>query len=121
MARSHERSPSPSSSDSLLKRIKITHTSPEPEGANLLAQFADAVLDAANIHKLHINYIESEPFKYAVIDALFQDNLLQNVKNDCMNLSFSEKETDIYKVRRQNNLSKYREFTKKTRSVKPVI
>jgi prolyl 3-hydroxylase /prolyl 3,4-dihydroxylase len=104
MVRTHERSPSPTSSaDSLLKRLKTTHTpSHDSDRArNVIAQFADGVLsDPGNIQKLHTIYTANEPFKYCVLDKLFQDGLLRNVKDECLKeLSFTEKETDIYKVR----------------------
>ena len=102
MVRTHERSPSPhGSADSLLKRLKTTHTTSDPDaGRDAPAQFADGVLDPGNIQKLHTTYAANEPFKYCVLDELFQDELLRNVKDECLKeLSFTEKETDIYKVR----------------------
>ena len=107
MVRTHERSPSPTASaDSLLKRLKTTHTpssSHEPDSTrdSAIAQFADGVLsDPGNIQKLHTTYMANEPFKFCVLDELFQDGLLRNVKDECLKeLSFTEKETDIYKVR----------------------
>jgi hypothetical protein len=100
MVRTHERSLSPTTSaDSLLKRLKTTHTISEPGPGDPVAQFSDGVLDAGNIQKLHMSYAASEPFKYCVLDKLFQDELLNNVKDECLKeLSFSEKETDIYKA-----------------------
>jgi len=56
--------------------------------------------DPGNTQKLHTIYTANEPFKYCVLDKLFQDALLRNVKDECLKeLSFTEKETDIYKVR----------------------
>ena len=99
MVRSHERSPSPTgSSDSLLKRLKTTHST-NPDAGGPLAQFADGVLDPDNSQELRTTYMANEPFKYCVLDKLFQDHLLENVKDECLKeLSFTEKETDIYKV-----------------------
>jgi len=103
MVRTHERSPSPTASaDSLLKRLKTTHTpSHDSDPRDAVAQFADGLLsDPGNIQKLHTTYMANEPFKYCVLDKLFQDGLLRNVKDECLKeLSFTEKETDIYKVR----------------------
>ena len=100
MVRSHERSPSPTgSSDSLLKRLKTTHSTNPDAGGGPLAQFADGVLDPDNSQELRTTYMANEPFKYCVLDKLFQDHLLENVKDECLKeLSFTEKETDIYKV-----------------------
>ncbi|KAJ2988358.1 hypothetical protein NUW54_g9139 [Trametes sanguinea] len=77
--RTHDRSPSPQhdSEPSLLKRLK-----------------------------LHTEYDGSNPFKHVVVDKLFQDDLLQRVKDEALSeLSFSEKETDIYKVYQTGDLA----------------
>jgi|SRR5882762_4492517 hypothetical protein len=117
MVRTHERSPSPAASpDSLLKRLKTTHSSDPDAGTPPTAHFADGLLDAGSIQKLHKSYIENEPFKYCVLDKLFQDDLLKKVKDECLNqLSFTEKETDIYKVccARISARYKYLYFTRK--------
>jgi prolyl 3-hydroxylase /prolyl 3,4-dihydroxylase len=98
MVRTHPRSPSPepSSSGSLLKRLKTTHS---PESFDPIPHFAQGVLDAPSVQKLHDHYVCSEPFKYAVVERLFDDGLLRGVKDECLReLCFTEKETDIYKV-----------------------
>lgn len=79
------------------KKQKTTHeTAPLDD---LASCFATGLLDASNIDSLHKSYKTSEPYLYAVIDKLFQDDLLLKVKDECINeLSFTEKETDIYKV-----------------------
>jgi len=100
MVRSRDRSPSPSTS----KRIKITHgDSTDRSTADFDAappsHFAPEVLDHDVVQRLHSSYLASKPFKYAVIERLFQDELLKAVKDECLSeLSFQEKETDIYKV-----------------------
>ena len=119
--RTHERSPSPSSDanaaaadtasadgPALLKRLKSSHISDPPAappgaGASASADptphFAPDLFAPANIHRLHTEYDASAPFKHTVVDKLFQDDLLQRVKDEALaELSFSEKETDIYKV-----------------------
>jgi Rps23 Pro-64 3,4-dihydroxylase Tpa1-like proline 4-hydroxylase len=105
MARTHERSPSPSPTDALLKRLKTVHTT-DPDFPAPVTQFAEGLFDAGNIQKLHNTYAESEPFKHATVENLFRDELLRNVKDECLNqLSFTEKETDIYKVRQTGDLA----------------
>jgi len=101
MAQVRERSPSPEiPSDSLLKRLKTTH-SPLTSTVDHALLFYTGLFSAENVQQLHQAYTSSEPFKYAIIEKLFQDDLLKNVKDECMNdLSFTEKETDIYKVTR---------------------
>jgi hypothetical protein len=110
MAQVRARSPSPSStptSDTLQKRLKTSHPPSADEPTNIASRFHPGLLetDAANLQKLKTTYATNEPFKYAVIDKLFQDDLLKNVKDECINhLSFSEKETDIYKVSAKSRL-----------------
>ncbi|KAJ7724885.1 nuclear protein [Mycena metata] len=117
MARTHRRDSSPGASDSLtlIKKLKSSHVS-SPEGptnghvngvaADPTQRFADGVLDHTSIAQLNAGYASSEPFKYAVVEKLFQDDLLQKVKDECMNeLSFTEKETDIYKVNQTGDLA----------------
>ncbi|KIK98207.1 hypothetical protein PAXRUDRAFT_46888, partial [Paxillus rubicundulus Ve08.2h10] len=75
---------------------------------NIASRFYPGLLetDVANLQNLNTTYATNEPFKYAVIDKLFQDDLLKNVKDECINhLSFSEKETDIYKVNQTGDLA----------------
>jgi len=61
--------------------------------------FADDLFNAENIAHLNDEYKNNSPFKYAVVDHLFQNDLLENVKNECLReLDFTTKETDIYKV-----------------------
>src|ERR1700722_10005311 len=90
--------PLPPSSDfrpSLLKKAKADQSSDFDDSG-----FAHEVFDPSNIHNLHATYASNEPFKYAVLERLFQDELLQKVKDECLNeLRFEQKETDIYKVR----------------------
>ncbi len=66
---------------------------------NVLPHFANDLFDHNNIIRLNSSYVDSTPFKYAVVEKLFQDDLLKTVKDECLSeLSFTEKETDIYKV-----------------------
>ena len=69
-------------------------------GADPTPHFAPDLFAPANIHRLHTEYDASAPFKHTLVEKLFQDDLLQKVKDEALaELSFSEKETDIYKVR----------------------
>ena len=91
------------------KRQKVSHDpghhSPsaadaKTAGAKLCAEnLATGLLNEENVERLRQEYAESEPFKYAKVETLFQDDLLRKVKDECMtHLSFTEKETDIYRV-----------------------
>lgn len=62
--------------------------------------FADGLLDEETTDRLNREYRRSKPFLHAVVDQLFQDDLLTSVKDECLReLSFTEKQTDIYRVR----------------------
>lgn len=114
MARTHRRSSSPDQNDSstLIKKLKSSHVSTAAGGAattnghangsatDPTSNFADGILAHTSIAQLNAGYASNGPFKYAIVEKLFQDDLLQKVKDECMSeLNFTEKETDIYKVR----------------------
>ncbi|KAF8345556.1 nuclear protein [Amanita rubescens] len=100
MPRTHSRSSSPAEYDSA-KRRKTSH-SPTPTTSS----FADGLFNAENIAHLNDEYKNNFPFKHAVVDHLFQNNLLENVKNECLReLDFTTKETDIYKVNQTGDLA----------------
>lgn len=76
------------------KKQKVSH-----QDSNFASNFATGLLDEANVERLNSSYKCSEPYLHAVVDKLFQEDLLSKVKDECINeLSFTEKETDIYKV-----------------------
>jgi hypothetical protein len=100
--------PSDSPLPSLPKKLKTAHpadasvTDPtgSADGENFAPEFAPGLFDLTHIRELHTTYAANLPFKYAVLEKLFQDELLENVKDECLReLHFSQKETDIYKVR----------------------
>lgn len=94
------------------KRQKVTHDTAcppaptadaddaEKTGTDLCAEnLAAGLLNEENVERLRKEYADSEPYKYARVETLFQDDLLRRVKDECMtHLSFTEKETDIYRV-----------------------
>ena len=117
MAPARERSPPRSGTDP--KRLKTTHISPSdtpsppPAAAataiapllinintntDLASQFAGEIFNHNYIAKLHTDYLDSNPFKHTVVEKLFQDELLVKVKDECLRLNFTQKETDIFKV-----------------------
>ncbi|KAJ1308582.1 hypothetical protein OPQ81_004281 [Rhizoctonia solani] len=68
--------------------------------------FYPGLLDEANVTGLNAQYAESGPYKHAVVPSLFSDELLKNVKDEILrNVSFTEKETDIYKVHQTGDLA----------------
>ena len=84
----------------LPKRLKTAHaTSESSTSQDVTSAFATGLLDHQNIARLNKEYEESQPFHYAIVEKLFQDDLLKNVKDECLSeLNFTTKETDIYKV-----------------------
>jgi len=111
MAPTRERSPARDATDP--KRLKTTHVSPSdtpsPPAAvdapslinsntDSTSQFAYEVFNHNYIAKLHTDYLASTPFKHTVVEKLFQDELLCRVKDECLKLNFTQKETDIFKV-----------------------
>ena len=114
MAPARERSPARNGTDP--KRLKTTHVSPSdspspPAAAvatpslinintntDLASQFAYEIFNHNYIAKLHTDYLDSNPFKHSVVEKLFQDELLVKVKDECLRLNFTQKETDIFKV-----------------------
>ena len=105
MTGTRQRSPSPAlpqDSPSSLKRAKKTHASSTSSSeviADPTPYFAPDLLSPNNIHRLNNEYATSEPYKYCKLEKLFQDDLLIGVKDEILSeLSFTEKETDIYKV-----------------------
>ena len=80
--------------DERSKRLKTSH-----KQVDHTACFADDLLSEASVKNLSGSYKQSGPFLHVVVDKLLQHDLLSKVKDECLGeLSFSEKETDIYKV-----------------------
>ncbi|PIL37015.1 hypothetical protein GSI_00707 [Ganoderma sinense ZZ0214-1] len=110
-SKTHPRSPSPTPAaeqPSLLKRLKSSHISETPTSStsDSTPHFATGLFAPTNIHRLHTEYETSAPFKHTLVEKLFQDDLLQKVKDEALaELSFSEKETDIYKVYQTGDLA----------------
>ncbi|KAK0461659.1 Oxoglutarate and iron-dependent oxygenase degradation C-term-domain-containing protein [Desarmillaria tabescens] len=118
------RSPSADQSDtvSLLKRLKTQHPNNGTAAGDPVAAFATDLFDHANISRLNTSYLESTPFHYAMVEKLFQDDLLKNVKDECLSeLSFTEKETDIYKVNQTGDLASLNYLTSSQISLLPNL
>jgi len=100
MAPVRTRSPSPVASN---KRIKAY--APPHDTLEAVKHFASGIFEPGKAEELHKLYINSEPYKYCVLEKLFDDGLLRKVKDECIErLSFSEKSTDIYRVRIRDKL-----------------
>ncbi|KDQ21123.1 hypothetical protein BOTBODRAFT_169773 [Botryobasidium botryosum FD-172 SS1] len=106
MAPTRARSPSPvppASLPPLYKKAKhAPNLSPDVSALN----FTPDLFDSSNTSRLRKEYLASEPFKHVVVSSLVQDALLRRVKDECVErLSFTEKETDIYKVHQTGDLA----------------
>ncbi|KAI0751618.1 Oxoglutarate and iron-dependent oxygenase degradation C-term-domain-containing protein [Daedaleopsis nitida] len=123
--RTHDRAtPDPDAEPALLKRLKSSHISDAtpPSTADPTPHFANDLFGPSNIHRLHTEYEASEPFKHAVVDKLFQHELLQKVKDEALaELSFSEKETDIYKVYQTGDLASLSYLTEQQIALLPSL
>lgn len=86
------RSPSPLTSNKRPKtRFSLT--------SDIGGRFVPGLLEDSNALRLNREYSCSRPYRYCVIDKLFDDALLTQVKDECIDqLNFTEKSTDIYRV-----------------------
>ena len=92
--------PTPSSDTNREYKKYKTYESKDTESCFDASIFVEADM-------LKKNYHLSKPYKHAVIEKLVQEELLLSVKDECIKeLCFTEKETDIYKVRSLNREKK---------------
>ncbi|EKM59780.1 uncharacterized protein PHACADRAFT_250510 [Phanerochaete carnosa HHB-10118-sp] len=125
MTGARPRSPSPASdsdSPSAQKRAKKTHVPVSDAVADPTPYFAPDLLAPSTIHRLNSEYATSEPYKYCRVDKLFQEDLLVGVKDEIMSeLSFTEKETDIYKVNQTGDLASLNYLTEQQIALLPNL
>ncbi|CAK7200523.1 putative component of NuA3 histone acetyltransferase complex [Sporothrix eucalyptigena] len=68
--------------------------------------FRKGLFDSSVLNAYTSEYAESEPYKHAVIHSLVDDALLRSVRNEIReNVSFTPKETDIYKIHQSGDLA----------------
>lgn len=78
------------------KRVKLTGTLP----------FHDELLVPANIAQLRDAYAASQPYHHAVVPSLFAPDFLLAARREIVDqISFTEKETDIYKIAQTGDLT----------------
>lgn len=92
-----KRSPSPSIAASVSKKAKIEG------GPPCSAAFVPTLFEQSTVAALHEQYAASTPYRHAVVDRLFPDELLEAVRdelavNDGGLVGFAHKSTDIYSV-----------------------
>ncbi|KAF2467477.1 uncharacterized protein BDR25DRAFT_62810 [Lindgomyces ingoldianus] len=70
------------------------------------SNFRKGLFDAKVLQQYTDFYATSQPYKHAVIQHLVDDTLLRNVRNEIRkNISFTPKETDIYKIHQSGDLA----------------
>ncbi|KAJ3566759.1 hypothetical protein NPX13_g7014 [Xylaria arbuscula] len=83
---------------------KKAKTTPSNEDAQ--ARFRKGLFDKKVLDQYTRDYAESAPYKHAVIHQLIDDKLLRAVRDEIKdNVSFTPKETDIYKIHQSGDLA----------------
>ncbi|KAF2199955.1 hypothetical protein GQ43DRAFT_375002 [Delitschia confertaspora ATCC 74209] len=68
--------------------------------------FRKGLFDTKVLEDYTGQYAKSEPYKHAVINNLIDDDLLRNVRSEIReHISFTPKETDIYKIHQSGDLA----------------
>ena len=66
---------------------------------NIKDKFHTGLLEKESTQKIETAFKDSKPYLHCKIDTLVNDVLLRNVRKEILNnISFTLKETDIYKV-----------------------
>ncbi|KAL1964809.1 hypothetical protein VTN77DRAFT_6311 [Rasamsonia byssochlamydoides] len=72
----------------------------------VIARFREGLFEPAELEKYTKKYANSAPYKHGVICPLIEPNLLRSVRQEIQeHLSFTEKETDIYKIFQSGDLA----------------
>ncbi|KAI0966329.1 Oxoglutarate and iron-dependent oxygenase degradation C-term-domain-containing protein [Xylaria arbuscula] len=83
------------------KRAKTT-----PSNGDAQARFRKGLFDQKVLDQYTSDYAESAPYKHAVIHELMDEKLLRAVRDEIKdNVSFTPKETDIYKIHQSGDLA----------------
>ncbi|TGJ80208.1 hypothetical protein E0Z10_g8569 [Xylaria hypoxylon] len=83
---------------------KKAKTTPSNEDAQ--TRFRKGLFDKKVLEQYTQEYSDSSPYKHAVIHELIDDKLLRAVRNEIKdNVSFTPKETDIYKIHQSGDLA----------------
>ncbi|KKY37057.1 putative pkhd-type hydroxylase tpa1 [Diaporthe ampelina] len=70
------------------------------------ARFRKGLFEQQVLDTYTKDYAESSPYKHSVINGLVDDTLLRNVRDEIReNVSFTPKETDIYKIHQSGDLA----------------
>ncbi|KAG2198024.1 hypothetical protein INT47_004991 [Mucor saturninus] len=81
---------------------------------NIKDKFHTGLFEEASIREIEKSFKESKPYLHCKIDTLVTDQLLRNVRQEILeNISFTLKETDIYKVNQTGDLANLDGLSKK--------
>ena len=81
--------PAPPANEEPAKRIKLSPSN-----------FHSTLLIPSNVTALAEAYAQSKPYKHAIVPQLFDRDFLSRARQEIVEqINFTEKETDIYKVR----------------------
>ncbi|GAA6019182.1 hypothetical protein JCM11491_001407 [Sporobolomyces phaffii] len=84
--------------------------------------FYPGLLDADNVARLATAHADSAPYKHAVIDQLFDPAFLRKARHEITEqLSFTEKETDIYKINQTGDLTNLSGLPEAERALLPTL
>lgn len=77
-----------------------------PQKMSVQDYFAPGLLSDEQRESFKKSYATSQPYRHAVINELLSDDLLRRARNEIVTeLSFTEKQTDIYKVNQTGDLA----------------
>jgi prolyl 3-hydroxylase /prolyl 3,4-dihydroxylase len=69
-------------------------------------RFREGLFDTGNSARLAAEYRNSSPYQHGVVSGLMEDGLLRAVREEIRsNVSFTPKETDIYKIQQSGDLA----------------
>ncbi|KAK3497699.1 Oxoglutarate and iron-dependent oxygenase degradation C-term-domain-containing protein [Neurospora hispaniola] len=86
------------------KNLKKSKNTLSPEDTK--ARFRKGLFDKSVLNEYTQEYASSTPYKHAVINELVDDSLLRKVRDEIKdNVSFTPKETDIYKIHQSGDLA----------------
>lgn len=75
---------------------------------NISEKFRTELFEKESTQAIEQAFKQSKPYLHCKIDKLVNDNLLRRVRKEILsNISFTLKETDIYKVKKKKEASKH--------------
>ncbi|KAK2610427.1 hypothetical protein N8I77_003856 [Diaporthe amygdali] len=89
-----------------LKRAPPKRSKSSLSGSEAKSRFREGLFEQHVLDTYTKGYAESSPYKHSVINGLVDDSLLRKVRAEIReNVSFTPKETDIYKIHQSGDLA----------------